>query len=105
MKLCPYECPKWLLAKKSRMLFRIYPSDELEGHTAGNFLYEKLGKTQVLLFTGDTEYTRGILPEFLKQFEEALGGEVVGEIDMTSADWQTDAAPSRVLLYPLELEE
>jgi branched-chain amino acid transport system substrate-binding protein len=79
------------LAKKSRMLFRIYPSDELEGHTAGTFLFEKLGKEQVLLLTGDTEYTRGILPEFLKQYEEALGGEVIGEVNLVEADWRDNA--------------
>jgi branched-chain amino acid transport system substrate-binding protein len=32
------------LAKQSRLFFRIYPSDELEGHTAANFLFERLGK-------------------------------------------------------------
>jgi branched-chain amino acid transport system substrate-binding protein len=81
------------LAKKSRMFYRIYPSDELEGHTAGNFLFEKLQKEKVLLLTGDTEYTRGILPEFLKQYEEALGGEVVDEISIVDANWRDVAGP------------
>jgi branched-chain amino acid transport system substrate-binding protein len=76
------------LAKMSKMFFRIYPSDELEGHTAANFLFEKLGQQRVVLVTGDTEYTRGILPEFLKQYEEALGGEVVDEISLAGAGWR-----------------
>ncbi len=82
------------LAEMSRMFFRIYPSDELEGHTAANFLHEKLGKQRVLLVTGDTEYTRGILPEFRKQYEGALNGEIVAEISTTAADWreQVDAS-------------
>jgi branched-chain amino acid transport system substrate-binding protein len=42
--------------------------------------------------TGDTEYTRGILPEFLKQYEEALGGEVVGEVSLIESDWRTNAS-------------
>ena len=80
------------LAKQSRNFFRIYPSDELEGHTAGKFTYERLGQHRILLFTGDTEYTRGIKPEFLKQFEEALGGTVVRDIDITSDGWREEAA-------------
>ena len=79
------------LAKRSRMFFRIYPSDELEGHTAANFIYTKLAQETALLFTGDTEYTRGILPEFLKQFQDSLNGTVAGEIDVTSETWREDA--------------
>jgi len=80
------------LAGKSRMFFRIYPSDELEGHTAGNFLNERLGKHRVLLFTGDTEYTRGIKPEFLKQYEESLGGTVVDTVTLVEDGWRERAA-------------
>ena len=80
------------LAQRSRLFFRIYPSDELEGHTAANFLFERLGKHDVLLFTGDTEYTRGIKPEFLKQYQEALGGTVVDDIALTEDGWQEVAA-------------
>ena len=76
------------LAQQSRMFFRIYPSDELEGHTAANFLFERLGKHDVLLFTGDTEYTRGIKPEFLKQYQEALGGTVVDDVALTEDGWE-----------------
>jgi len=80
------------LAQQSRMFYRIYPSDELEGHTAGRFLYERLGQTRVLLFAGDTEYTRGIEPEFLKQYQEALGGTVVDRIELEDEGWQQRAA-------------
>jgi len=80
------------LARKSRLFFRIYPSDELEGHTAANFLYQKLGKHEVLLFTGDTEYTRGITPEFLKQYEQAMGGKVMDTIAVDDGDWQERAS-------------
>ncbi len=80
------------LAGRSRMFFRIYPSDELEGFTAGNFLHARLGKHRVLLFTGDTEYTRGIKPEFLKQFEESLGGTVVDTITLAEDGWRQRAA-------------
>jgi len=80
------------LAQQSRLFFRIYPSDELEGHTAANFLFERLGKRDVLLFTGDTEYTRGIKPEFLKQYQQNLGGTVVAEVALAEEGWQQVAA-------------
>jgi branched-chain amino acid transport system substrate-binding protein len=80
------------LAKESRLFFRIYPSDELEGHTAANFLYERLGKHRALLFTGDSDYTRGIKPEFLKQYEVSLGGIVVDSIAVDEEGWQERAA-------------
>jgi branched-chain amino acid transport system substrate-binding protein len=80
------------LAQQSRLFFRIYPSDELEGHTAANFLFERLGKQDVLLFTGDTEYTRGIKPEFLKQYQENLGGTVVADVALTEEGWRQVAA-------------
>ncbi len=79
------------LAERSRYFFRIYPSDELEGNTAATFVFERLDRAKIVLFSGDTEYTRGIKPEFLKQFEEALGGEVVDDIDLSGNDWQTRA--------------
>ena len=80
------------LAQRSRHFFRIYPSDELEGHTAANFLHERLAKHQVLLFTGDTEYARGIKPEFLKQYQESLGGTVVADLALADEGWQAEAA-------------
>ncbi len=80
------------LAKQSRLFFRIYPSDELEGHTAANFLYERLGKHRALLITGDSDYTRGIKPEFLKQYEVSLGGIVVESIALNEEGWQERAA-------------
>lgn len=79
------------LAERSRYFFRIYPSDELEGNTAATFVFERLDRTKIVLFSGDTEYTRGIKPEFLKQFEGALGGQVVDDIDLSEDDWQTRA--------------
>ena len=80
------------LARRSKHFFRIYPSDELEGHTAANFLHERLGKHEVMVFTGDTEYTRGIKPEFLKQYQEALNGTVVADLVLVEEDWRQRAS-------------
>jgi branched-chain amino acid transport system substrate-binding protein len=76
------------LAATSRHLYRLYPSDELEGDTAGRFLFDRLGKEKVVLYVGDSEYTRGIEPEFRKRFEQTLGGTVAGRVELTSDDWR-----------------
>jgi branched-chain amino acid transport system substrate-binding protein len=80
------------LAQLSKFFFRIYPSDELEGHTAGTFVFERLDRSRIVLFSGDTDYTRGIKPEFLKQYEEALGGTIVDDIDVSGGDWTARAS-------------
>lgn len=80
------------LAQLSKFFFRIYPSDELEGHTAGTFVFERLDRKRIVLFSGDTDYTRGIKPEFLKQYEEALGGTIVDDIDVSGGDWTARAS-------------
>lgn len=82
------------LAASSRYLYRLYPSDELEGDTAGRFLYDRLGKEKVVLYVGDSEYTRGIEPEFRNRYEQTLGGTIAGRVDLTADDWRdrSDAA-------------
>ncbi len=80
------------LAEKSRLFYRVYPSDELEGHTAGQFLFERLRVSKVVLYTGNSEYTRGIEPEFRRRYEENLGGEIVTRINLHEDNWQTAAA-------------
>lgn len=80
------------LTKKSKLFFRIYPSDELEGSRAGQFLYDTLKAKTVLLFTGDTEYSRGIEPEFRRQYETSLGGKVVGKVSVQDDGWGKTAA-------------
>jgi len=79
------------LAQLSKYFFRIYPSDELEGHTAGTFVFERLDRKRIIIFSGDTDYTRGIKPEFLKQYRDALGGTVVADIDLSGDDWTAEA--------------
>jgi branched-chain amino acid transport system substrate-binding protein len=75
------------LTRDSRYFFRIFPSDELEGNAAAKFLRDRMKKGTVLIYSGDTEYTRGIEPEFLSVYEGSLGGKVVGRVDLTSEVW------------------
>ena len=79
------------LAQQSRLFYRIFPSDELEGLTAGQFLHDRLDEAKVVLYTGNTEYTRGIEPEFRRRYEENLGGEVSGRIELDQEDWRSQS--------------
>ncbi len=79
------------LAKKSKLFFRIYPSDELEGGRAGRFIFETLKAKTTLLLIGNNDYTRGIEPEFLRKYSEQLGGKVVGRVPVDEEGWETDA--------------
>ena len=80
------------LSNQSQLFFRIYPSDDLEGHTAAAFLYERLAQKQVLLYEGNPEYARGIEPAFRKQYEEALGGSVAAVFSLADAGWRERSA-------------
>jgi len=75
------------LTKNSKLFFRIYPSDELEGTTAGKFLHDRMKRETLLLYVGDNEYTRGIEPEFRHQYEENLGGRVVARVELSDDQW------------------
>lgn len=77
------------LGQQSRLFFRIYPSDELEGYTAAKFLFDRLEKKSVVLYVGNKQYANGIEPEFLKQFESAQQGKVVARIDLDDPEWRS----------------
>ena len=79
------------LTKKSKLFYRLFPSDELEGLRAGTFLYQEQGKRKVLIFSSGNEHARGIEPEFRHQFEQNLGGKVVARILLTDSNWQQQA--------------
>jgi len=76
------------ISRGSKYFYRIYPSDELEGHTAAKFLFERLAQTKAVLYIGNPEYASGIEPEFRKQFEESLGGEIAARIELDVSGWE-----------------
>ena len=83
------------ISRRSRLFFRIFPSDELEGHTAARFMFDRLGQERTVVFSGAGDYAAGIEPEFEHQFVETLGGEIVARIDVGDGDWR--AASDAVL--------
>ena len=80
------------LTKGSKLFYRIYPSDELEGHTAGKFMIDRLGATETVLFSGNAEYVAGIEPEFRRQYETSLGGSVVATVDLLAEGWNQEVS-------------
>jgi branched-chain amino acid transport system substrate-binding protein len=77
------------ISQRSRLFFRIFPSDELEGHTAARFMFDRLGQAKTVIYSGAGDYAAGIEPEFEHQFVETLGGEIVARIDVGDGDWRT----------------
>ena len=79
------------LTKDSRLFFRVFSSDELEGRRAGRFLREDQDRDSVLILSEDSEQARGIEPPFRQDFEQARGGKVVGKVLLSDPDWQEKA--------------
>jgi len=88
------------LTKDSRLFFRVFASDELEGRRAGRFLYEDQDKTSVLIYAEDSAQARGIEPPFRQVFEQAMGGDVVGRVVVTDPDWQQQSADLLAANHP-----
>ncbi len=80
------------LTRDSRLFYRIFPSDELEGRRAGRFLREDQDLDTVLIITQDSEQARGIEPPFRHIFEQAMEGKVVDRILLTDSNWKQEIA-------------
>ena len=76
------------LTKLSKYFYRVYPSDELEGHTAGKFMTDRLKAASVLLLIGNAEYAAGIESEFQKEYVDHAGGTISARIDLNSDGWE-----------------
>lgn len=74
------------LARNSKSFFRVFPSDELEGVKAADFLANVKQAKSVVVITEDNVYAKGLLPIFKAAFEK-LGGKIVGEVKIGDADW------------------
>ncbi len=80
------------LTKDSRLFYRIFPSDELEGRRAGRFLREDQDLDTVIIYTLDSEQARGIEPPFRHIFEQAMEGKVCKRIVLTDSNWEKESA-------------
>lgn len=80
------------LTKDSKLFFRVFSSDDLEGSRIGRFLREDQGKDTVLILAEDSEQARGIEPSFRQTFEQNMEGKVVGKVSLESPSWRDQAA-------------
>lgn len=80
------------LTKNSRLFYRVFSSDELEGRRAGRFLREDRDASSVIIYTQGTKQARGIEPPFRHVFEKAMEGEVVGRVLLSEDDWDETSA-------------
>ena len=76
------------ISQRSKLFFRIFPSDVLEGHTAARFMFDRLAQTRIVVYSGADEYANGIEPEFKAQYAKTLGGEIVSRIDLNNSNWR-----------------
>jgi branched-chain amino acid transport system substrate-binding protein len=67
------------LCRLSRYFFRVYPSDELEGVAAADFLVVTLSAQRVVVVEEENDYTRGLLAVFVAELT-SRGGRMVASI-------------------------
>lgn len=75
------------LAGRSQYFFRVYPSDDLEGVKAADFLVLVRNTRSVLVVQEDNDYTRGLLPVFVGELG-SHDGRVVGSVRLAGEGWQ-----------------
>ena len=75
------------LAGRSRYFFRVYPSDELEGVKAADFLAVARRARTVVVVQEDNDYTRGLLPVFVGELT-SRGARVVSSVRIAESGWQ-----------------
>ncbi|MBZ5587300.1 MAG: ABC transporter substrate-binding protein [Acidobacteriia bacterium] len=75
------------LARRTRFFFRVYPSDELEGVKAADFLVLTRGTRTVFVLQEDNDYTRGLLPVFVGELT-SRGGRITGSVRLDESGWQ-----------------
>ena len=75
------------LAGRSPFFFRVYPSDELEGVKAADFLVLVRRARTVLILQEDNDYTRGLLTVFVGELG-SHGARVVASLRLGERGWE-----------------
>ncbi len=65
--------------------FRVCPTDDVQGPTAANFVWWKLGVKKIAILDDQTTYGKGLSGEFHKKFEK-LGGTVLRHDGITQGE-------------------
>lgn len=78
-----------------RNIFRVVPTDDVQGSYAAKFVYEKLGKRKMSLMHDKSPYGQGLAEEFKKTFE-SLGGAILSEDGISVGDKDYKALLTRI---------
>jgi len=78
------------LTKMSEFVFRIYPSDSLQGKFAASYLYNKINKRNIAVISGQDKWAQGVREIFLDEYKK-LGGSIVFDekFDDKATDFKT----------------
>lgn len=68
-----------------RMVFRVVPTDDVQGASAADFAYRKLGKRRMSILHDKTPYGQGLSEQFKKTFLR-LGGRIATEDGVAVGD-------------------
>jgi branched-chain amino acid transport system substrate-binding protein len=68
-----------------RVVFRVVPTDDVQGSYAAAFVYNKLHKKRMALLHDKTPYGQGLAEQFKKTYLE-LGGKIVSEDGISVGD-------------------
>ncbi len=78
-----------------KMVFRVVPTDDVQGSYAAGFIYKDLGKRAVSILHDKTPYGQGLAEEFKKVFV-GLGGKIVTEDGVSVGDKDFKALLTRI---------
>jgi branched-chain amino acid transport system substrate-binding protein len=76
-------------------VFRVVPTDDVQGSYAANFLHGKLGKRRISIMHDKTPYGQGLAEQFKKTFLE-LGGQIMSEDGISVGDKDYKALLTRI---------
>jgi branched-chain amino acid transport system substrate-binding protein len=69
----------------TKMVYRVCPTDDVQGASAAEFAYKKLGKRKMALLHDKTPYGQGLAEQFEKTFT-GLGGKIVSQDGVSVGD-------------------
>ena len=78
-----------------RNVFRVVPTDDVQGEAAGRFAFKRLGKRRIAVIHDKTPYGQGISEQFQKTFS-ALGGQVVSVDGISIGDKDFKAVLTKI---------
>jgi branched-chain amino acid transport system substrate-binding protein len=87
------------LTRVSTYFFRVFPSDELEGVAAADYLIGVKRVQTVVVVSEASEYTRGLLPVFVGELQ-GRGGQIVDNVVPRDASWEADLRGAIAKAHP-----